>query len=58
MNVLRNFLRWSFKNSSKSRKLDLRNRMLRIHEQDSAITDPASAWLVLTTLLAAAAEEI
>ena len=58
MNILRNFLKWSFKNSDKSRKLDLRNRMLRIHEQDSEIINPASAWLILTTLLAAIAKEI
>ncbi len=58
MNILRNFLKWSFKNSDKSRKLDLRNRMLRIHEQDSEIITPASVWLILTTLLAAIAKEI
>ena len=33
--ILREFLRKSFKNTNKSRRLNLRERMMRIHEADS-----------------------
>lgn len=40
MNILRNFLRRSFQNTRKFRRLDLRERMMRIHEADAEITTP------------------
>ena len=38
MMLLRKFLSWSYKNANDKRELNIRERMMRIHEMDSVLS--------------------